>query len=122
MKTQQLPGLVVATYGRHCLVETADGERLICHPRGKKNQAVVGDRVWWQPSGDEGSIEKLQERRNLLYRQDEWRSKSFVQSYRVMRGDDEIMSCDEVRIFAAHKPEGGIRAVAIPPEFIALCS
>ena len=41
---------------------------------------------------------------------------------RVMRGDDEIMSCDEVRIFAAHKPEGGIRAVPIPPEFIALCS
>ncbi len=52
----------------------------------------------------------------------EWRGKSFVQSYRVMRGDDEIMSCDEVRIFAAHKPEGGIRAVTIPPEFIALCS
>ncbi len=52
----------------------------------------------------------------------EWRGKSFVQSHRVMRGDDEIMSCNEVRIFAAHKPEGGIRAVAIPPEFIALCS
>ncbi len=52
----------------------------------------------------------------------EWRGKSFVQRHRIMRGDDEIMSCDEVRIFAAHKPEGGIRAVPIPPEFIALCS
>lgn len=71
-------GLVVASHGRHCLVETPDGERLICHPRGKKNQAVVGDRVWWQPSGDEGSIERLQERRNLLYRQDEIRTKSFA--------------------------------------------
>lgn len=52
----------------------------------------------------------------------EWRGKSFVQRHRVMRGEDEIMQCDEVRIFAAHRPEGGIRAVAIPPEFIALCS
>jgi 4-hydroxybenzoyl-CoA thioesterase len=52
----------------------------------------------------------------------EWRGRSFVQHHRVMRGDDEIMRCDEVRIFAAHKPEGGIRAVEIPPEFIALCS
>jgi len=78
MKTQQLSGLVVAAYGRHCLVEAEDGQRLICHPRGKKNQAVVGDRVWWLPSGDEGSIERLQERRNLLYRQDEIRTKSFA--------------------------------------------
>jgi ribosome biogenesis GTPase len=29
-------GLVVAAYGRHCLVESPDGERRICHPRGKK--------------------------------------------------------------------------------------
>ena len=72
------PGLVIAAYGRHCLVETETGERLICHPRGKKSQAVVGDRVWWQASADEGTIEKLQERRNLLYRQDEIRTKSFA--------------------------------------------
>ena len=75
-------GIVVASHGRHCMVETPDGERRICHPRGKKNQAVVGDRVWWQapPSGqgDEGTIEKVQERRNLFYRQDEIRTKSFA--------------------------------------------
>ncbi len=71
-------GLVVASHGRHSLVETDDGQRLICHPRGKKSQAVVGDRVLWQPTGDEGSIERLQERRNLLYRQDEVRTKSFA--------------------------------------------
>lgn len=40
-------GLVVASYGRHCVVETPDGERRICHPRGKKSQAVVGDHVQW---------------------------------------------------------------------------
>ena len=35
-------GLVVASYGRHCLVETPDGQRIICHPRGKKSDCVVG--------------------------------------------------------------------------------
>ncbi|MEY4654457.1 MAG: ribosome small subunit-dependent GTPase [Pseudomonadota bacterium] len=72
------PGLVVAGHGRHMLVETPEGRRLICHPRGKKNAAVVGDRVLWQGSHDEGTIEKIEERRNLFYRQDEIRTKSFA--------------------------------------------
>jgi ribosome biogenesis GTPase len=74
-------GLVVATHGRHVVVEEDDGTRLICHPRGKKSEAVVGDRVMWQHThdgGDEGVIVAVNERRNLLYRQDEWRSKSFA--------------------------------------------
>ena len=71
-------GLVVASHGRHVLVETPTGERLICHPRGKKSQCVVGDRVLWQPTEDEGTIEQVQERRNLFYRQDEIRTKSFA--------------------------------------------
>jgi ribosome biogenesis GTPase len=72
------PGLVVATFGRHCLVESPDGQRRICHPRGKKAQAVVGDRVLWQPSHDEGTIERVEPRRNLFHRQDEIRTKSFA--------------------------------------------
>ena len=36
-------GLVIASHGRHCVVETADSQRVICHPRGKKSQAVAGD-------------------------------------------------------------------------------
>jgi ribosome biogenesis GTPase len=71
-------GLVVAGFGRHFIVETPDGERLVCHPRGKKSEAVVGDRVRWQPAGDEGVIEHVEPRRNLLFRQDEWRTKSFA--------------------------------------------
>ena len=51
----------------------------------------------------------------------EWRNKSFVQTYRVMRGDDEIMRCTEVRIFAADKLGGGIRAMAVPEEIRGLC-
>mgnify|MGYP000491035159 FL=1 len=87
------PGLVVAAYGRHSLVETPDGRRLICHPRGKKNQAVVGDQVLWLATGDEGSIERLQERRNLFYRQDEIRTKSFA------------ANLDRVLILIAAEPE-----------------
>jgi ribosome biogenesis GTPase / thiamine phosphate phosphatase len=71
-------GLVVASHGRHFLVETPEGQRLICHPRGKKSAAVVGDRVLWQGSHDEGTIEKIEARRNLFYRQDEIRTKSFA--------------------------------------------
>ena len=73
-----LTGLVVASHGRHCMVESTDGERRICHPRGKKSQVVVGDQVEWLPSTDEGTIEKILPRRNLFYRQDEIRTKSFA--------------------------------------------
>ncbi|QAZ40474.1 ribosome small subunit-dependent GTPase A [Methylibium sp. Pch-M] len=74
-------GLVVAGHGRHYIVETPEGRRLICHPRGKKSTLVVGDRVRWLPVGgdqDEGVIEHLEPRRNLLFRQDEWKTKSFA--------------------------------------------
>jgi ribosome biogenesis GTPase len=71
-------GLVVGSHGHHVVVETAVGERVICHARGKKNQCVVGDRVQWQASKDEGTIEKIVTRRNLLYRQDDIRSKQFA--------------------------------------------
>ena len=71
-------GLVVASHGRHVMVESPDGLRVLCHPKGKKNQALVGDRVLWTPSGDEGSIDAIEQRRNVLYRQDELRTKSFA--------------------------------------------
>jgi ribosome biogenesis GTPase len=71
-------GLVVAGHGRHYIVEAPEGRRFICHPRGKKSECVVGDRVRWQRSGDEGVIEHVEPRRNLLFRQDEWKTKSFA--------------------------------------------
>jgi ribosome biogenesis GTPase len=71
-------GLVVAGHGRHYVVETPEGRRVTCHPRGKKSDCVVGDRVRWQASGDEGVIEHVEPRRNLLFRQDEWKTKSFA--------------------------------------------
>jgi ribosome biogenesis GTPase / thiamine phosphate phosphatase len=71
-------GLVVAAHGRHVMVETPEGRRVMCTSRGKKSELVVGDRVRWLPTGDGGVIEHLEERRNLLFRQDEWRTKSFA--------------------------------------------
>lgn len=86
-------GLVVAAFGRHCLIETDAGQRLIAHPRGKKSQVVVGDRVRWAATGDEASIEQVQTRRNLFYRQDEIRTKSFA------------ANLDRVLILIAAEPE-----------------
>jgi ribosome biogenesis GTPase len=69
---------VVAAHGRHAFIETAQGRRVLCHLRGRKADLVVGDQVRWQPAGDEGVIEQVEPRRNLLFRQDEWRAKSFA--------------------------------------------
>ncbi len=93
LKGTVLQGLVVASHGRHCVVETPEGERRICHPRGKKNQVVVGDQVQWLASTDEGTIEKVEPRRNLFYRQDEIRTKSFA------------ANLDQVLILIAAEPE-----------------
>ena len=86
-------GLVVAGFGRHVLVETLEGNRIICHPRGKKGQALVGDKVRWLPTEDEGTIEKIDDRSNLFYRQDELRTKSFA------------ANLDQILILIAAEPE-----------------
>ncbi|QDL56822.1 ribosome small subunit-dependent GTPase A [Rhodoferax aquaticus] len=85
--------MVVAGHGRHVWVETNDGKRLICHPRGKKSQTVVGDRVLWQATEDEGTVEKVEPRRNLFYRQDEIRTKAFA------------ANLDQILILIAAEPE-----------------
>jgi ribosome biogenesis GTPase / thiamine phosphate phosphatase len=100
VNTELLPGLVVAAFGRHCMVESPDGERRICHPRGKKSQVVVGDRVQWSASTDEGSVEKVDERRNLFYRQDELRTKSFA------------ANLDQILMLVAADPEFSERQLA----------
>jgi len=71
-------GLIVSAHGRHVVVEDRAGARILCHVRGKRSDAVVGDRVRWQRSGDEGVVEDIVARTNLLYRQDEWKTKAFA--------------------------------------------
>ena len=70
-------GLVIAAHGRHYLIEVKDGaERLHCVTRGKKSDVAVGDTVDVErTSNDQGVIEAIQERRTLLYRSDQYKSK-----------------------------------------------
>jgi 4-hydroxybenzoyl-CoA thioesterase len=51
----------------------------------------------------------------------EWRGKSFTQVYRVLRGDELLMECEEVRIFAGRRPDGSIYAMPPPEEIRSLC-
>ncbi len=91
-------GLIVANHGRHFLVESTSGQRVICHSRGKKSQGVVGDKVWWLASRDEGTIEKIEPRRNLFHRQDEVRTKSFAANL-----DQVLILIAAEPVFSAHQ-------------------
>jgi len=73
-------GLVIAAHGRHYLVAPDDGGALFqCFPRGKRSEVAVGDRVIYeQTSADQGVIVEIGERRNLLYRSDQYKSKLFA--------------------------------------------
>ena len=76
---QDLPiARVVAAHGRHAFIETGAGQRVLCHLRGRRADLVVGDLVRWQSAGDSGVIEAVEPRHNLLFRQDDWRTKSFA--------------------------------------------
>ena len=74
----EAPGRVVSGHGRRLVVESGEGSRVLCHTRGKRSDAVVGDRVRWQASGDEGVIDEVLARTNLLYRQDDFKTKAFA--------------------------------------------
>ena len=72
----KLEGTVVASHGRHYLVELADGSTLPCFPRGKKSELACGDRVQLERSSDaQGVIETILPRSSLLYRSNEFRQK-----------------------------------------------
>ena len=75
----RVQGRVIAAHGRHYTVELADQTLLKCYPRGKKNEAAVGDYVEITRQGqEEGALESIQPRKNLLFRSDETRSKQFA--------------------------------------------
>ncbi|MGF6531669.1 MULTISPECIES: ribosome small subunit-dependent GTPase A [Paraburkholderia] len=78
--TTRVGGLVIAAHGRHYLVAPEDGGAMLqCFPRGKRSEVAVGDRVIYEPtSADQGVIVEIAERRNLLYRSDQYKSKLFA--------------------------------------------
>ncbi|HZW12262.1 MAG TPA: ribosome small subunit-dependent GTPase A [Noviherbaspirillum sp.] len=68
-------GTVIAAHGRHYLVQAGD-TRLQCVTRGKKSDVAVGDVITLkQTSPDQGVIESIGERKTLLYRSDQFKSK-----------------------------------------------
>jgi ribosome biogenesis GTPase len=73
-------GIVIAAHGRHYMVAPEDGSPMLqCFPRGKRSEVAVGDRVMYEPtSADQGVIVEIGERRNLLYRSDQYKSKLFA--------------------------------------------
>ena len=69
-------GRVVASHGRRFLVALADGEIIDCVTRGKKGGVACGDQVALQVTQPgAGVIERVEPRRNLLYRSDALREK-----------------------------------------------
>lgn len=72
-------GRIIAAHGRHFTVMLEDGSLRQCFPRGKKAGPAVGDIVQISLQGDqEGAIDRIEPRRNLLYRSDNQRSKQFA--------------------------------------------
>ncbi len=64
-----LAGQVIAAYGRHYLVETGDGRRYACFPRGKKSAVACGDRVMFAQTAEaQGVIEAVDPRSTLFSR------------------------------------------------------
>ena len=71
-----LHGQVVASHGRHYLVELADHQIIRCFPRGKRSLLACGDAVEVvRTAADQGVIEAVDPRRSLLYRSDRYRQK-----------------------------------------------
>ena len=72
-------GQVVSGHGRHYFVRDARGTLYEAHRRGKKGDVVVGDRVLCMASFDNtAAIESIEPRTSLLFRQDEWRTKTLA--------------------------------------------
>jgi ribosome biogenesis GTPase len=70
-----LAATIIAAHGRHYLAQHGT-TRLHCVTRGKKSDVAVGDIVNLQlTSSDQGVIESIAERKTLLYRSDQYKSK-----------------------------------------------
>ena len=68
-------GTIIAAHGRHYLADI-DGRKLQCVTRGKKTNIAVGDVVNLKmTSDDQAVIESIAERKTLLYRSDQYKSK-----------------------------------------------
>jgi ribosome biogenesis GTPase len=70
-----LKAQIISAHGRHYVAEH-DGTTIQCMPRGKKSNVAVGDSVLIRPMAKgQAVIESIEERRTLLYRSDQFKSK-----------------------------------------------
>ncbi|MDA0227303.1 MAG: ribosome small subunit-dependent GTPase A [Proteobacteria bacterium] len=69
---------VVADFGQQWTLQCADGSCIEATARGKRRVAVTGDWVQWTPAGDRAQITSVHPRHNVLWRQDDTRSKTFA--------------------------------------------
>ena len=68
-------GTIIAAHGRHYLAQVGE-EKLQCVTRGKKSDVAVGDQVnLKRTSRNQAVIESIAERKTLLYRSDQYKSK-----------------------------------------------
>lgn len=112
-------GLVLAGHGRNYVVERADRRTVLCQSRGKRSDCVVGDHVRWQATnetGTQGVIEGIEPRRNLLYRQDAMRTKSFAANLDrllIMVATDPTFSESQLSRALIAAEEAGIKATLL---------
>lgn len=112
-------GLVIAGHGRNYVVETEDHRSVLCQSRGKRSDCVVGDRVRWAPTDEQGTlgvIEGIEPRRNLLYRQDAMRTKSFAANLDrllIMVATDPSFSESQLSRALIATEEAGIKATIL---------
>ena len=68
-------GVIIAAHGRHYLAQVGQ-DKLQCVTRGKKSDVAVGDLVnLKRTSPNQAVIESIAERKTLLYRSDQYKSK-----------------------------------------------
>ncbi|HJW57840.1 MAG TPA: ribosome small subunit-dependent GTPase A [Burkholderiaceae bacterium] len=73
--TTNLTGTIIAAHGRHYVAQTGSA-KLQCVTRGKKSDVAVGDIVNLKlASANQAVIESIAERKTLLYRSDQYKSK-----------------------------------------------
>ncbi|WP_031273936.1 MULTISPECIES: ribosome small subunit-dependent GTPase A [Pelistega] len=78
-------GRVITAFGRHFTVKLQDGTTRHSYAKGKKTGICVGDYVHVELIGqDEARIVDILERKNLLYRSDEMRSKQFAANVDIL--------------------------------------
>ena len=71
----QLAGIIIAGHGRHYVTEI-DGRKIQCVTRQRKTNIAVGDVAnIAMTSSDQAVIESIAERKTLLYRSDQYKSK-----------------------------------------------